>query len=481
MVSNNYMQAYQGFYQPPYPQMQMQTQAHAQTYSGYPSVTPEGYTLSSTYTPSSFNTQPTPNLLSLPASRPPPPQRPQRPHVSNGNTNSNPRGNGNSAFRCTYEKCTYMGNTKKDLMFHRMDHHLIYPEGWQHRKKEAKPTPAIPIPGTNIVLDTPDAIQKWIEERKRKWPSKQRIEEKEKERAEAIARGEISAEPRRKRQRRDDGEGGGGSGRFSSRGRGRGRGRGGRGMSDVGRGAGIRGRGYGRGGARGGHAAPQALQDMEDDTPYSDSSSSSSSSSSNSGSDESDGEEEEKEAPPLAKAATKPAAADSGSNSDSDSDSGSGSDMDPVKDAISSKTLALPLSPPVDSHEPPATEPDEEARSTVTADDTDQKHPPQPIQSLQPPSHRRPLQPRAPPRNPFAPTARPSLLRALLAPDIRATVSNLSQSIRFLVANDFLRGVERWAGEAEEVKRAGEMVVEVGGEGGAGKVDGGGGAENAKV
>jgi len=52
-------------------------------------------------------------------------------------------------------------------------------------------------------------------------------------------------------------------------------------------------------------------------------------------------------------------------------------------------------------------------------------------------------------------------LRALLAPDIRATVSNLSQAIRFLVANDFLEGVETRPGEAEEEMRKREMVVEV--------------------
>jgi hypothetical protein len=38
----------------------------------------------------------------------------------------------------------------------------------------------------------------------------------------------------------------------------------------------------------------------------------------------------------------------------------------------------------------------------------------------------------------------------LLLPEIRVTVSNLSQAIRFLVDNDFLRGVEMKAGEADE-------------------------------
>lgn len=38
----------------------------------------------------------------------------------------------------------------------------------------------------------------------------------------------------------------------------------------------------------------------------------------------------------------------------------------------------------------------------------------------------------------------------LLLPEIRVTVSNLSQAIRFLVDNDFLRGVEMKPGEADE-------------------------------
>jgi hypothetical protein len=79
--------------------------------------------------------------------------------------------------------------------------------------------------------------------------------------------------------------------------------------------------------------------------------------------------------------------------------------------------------------------------------------------------NRSPQQPKQPPRNPFA--NRPSLLRnvsvsvschvihtyvvkQLILPEIRVTVSNLSQAIRFLVDNDFLQGVELKPGEASE-------------------------------
>jgi len=77
----------------------------------------------------------------------------------------------------------------------------------------------------------------------------------------------------------------------------------------------------------------------------------------------------------------------------------------------------------------------------------------QPI-SLVPPSRPIPTrkgpihQPRKPLRNPFA--ERPSLLRNLLLPEIRMTVSNLSQAIRFLVDNDLLENVELKPGQATE-------------------------------
>jgi len=60
----------------------------------------------------------------------------------------------------------------------------------------------------------------------------------------------------------------------------------------------------------------------------------------------------------------------------------------------------------------------------------------------------RPAQPKKAPYNPFA--SRPTLLRNLLLPEIRVTVSNLSQAIRFLVANDFLEAVEMKPGQANE-------------------------------
>jgi len=63
--------------------------------------------------------------------------------------------------------------------------------------------------------------------------------------------------------------------------------------------------------------------------------------------------------------------------------------------------------------------------------------------------NRRPAPPpRPPPRVPFS--NRQSLLRNLLLPEIRFTVSNLSQAIHFLVQNDLLQDVELKPGEIDD-------------------------------
>lgn len=42
----------------------------------------------------------------------------------------------------------------------------------------ADPRPPPPIEGTNITLNTPEDIEKWIAERKARWPSAKRVAEK---------------------------------------------------------------------------------------------------------------------------------------------------------------------------------------------------------------------------------------------------------------------------------------------------------------
>jgi hypothetical protein len=95
----------------------------------------------------------------------------------------------------------------------------------------------VPIQGTNIKLDTPEAIEAWIEERKRRWPTTARVAEKKRKVEEAIASGGLLPEhlmsggmkrprlPFNAEATTGRGRGGG----RGDRGRGRGRGRGGRG------------------------------------------------------------------------------------------------------------------------------------------------------------------------------------------------------------------------------------------------------------
>ena len=161
----------------------------------------------------------------------------------------------------------------------------------------------MPIPGTGITLNTPEAIDAWITERKKKWPSAARVEEKSKNRAEAIGRGELVPEYSRKRKRNDEGMS---SQQQSFRGRGR--------TYDVARGSFSRGygqaraRGRGRGRGRGFIVQPVSIPGPTL-TPGS------------------------RSADPPSRPVVEH---DSSSTSDEES---SNSDMDPIQDAISSKPL----------------------------------------------------------------------------------------------------------------------------------------------
>ncbi|PBL01088.1 hypothetical protein ARMGADRAFT_1073398 [Armillaria gallica] len=319
-LSNPYAQAYSSHY--------------AQAYS----TTPQGYAVSSTYTAASSSS----------SSRP----------MNVGASSWYQTGNS----RCTYKSCTFTGS-QKSVETHMMDRHLIFPPGWDKQKKtdnwDADPSlkgKSVPIQGTTLVLDSPEVLDSWLAERRKRWPSDHRVQEKKRKQEEAIARGQLSVEElglfSRKRQRTAGNEP-----RPPNRGRQRGRGHV-RGAAD----SGWRGRGRGRGGA---HPAPVQPR-VETDS--------------------------------------------------SSSDSNSSDNGEP--EVLSSKVTS---SPAVD-------------------------HPPAlPSKNIVPIS-------RPPPRKPLQPTrpSQPTLLRNLLLPEIRMTVSNLSQAIRFLVQNDFLRNVELKPGEADE-------------------------------
>ncbi|EPQ60715.1 hypothetical protein GLOTRDRAFT_118856 [Gloeophyllum trabeum ATCC 11539] len=314
--------------------------------------------------------------------------------------------------------------SKKSVEIHMMDRHLIYPPGWEKRQKndwDADPSlkgKPVPIPGTGLTLDTPEALDAWLAERKKRWPSASKVEEKKRKVEEAIERGQLDPSlslDGRKKRRLDDG--GGGRGRVRGRGRGRG---------DS---------GWGRGRGRGGASVP-ATREPNVSGPL-----------------------------PPAGLPPKPVTVQDSNPTDSDSDS------DDAPEAVSFK-------PPAGLLDSYASSEDEESKAREPVDA--EPDPPIPAMTQQPPVTEPPAkpvrkpfvpQPKKPPNNPFG--SRPSLLRRLLLPEIRVTVSNFSQAIHFLVENDFLENVEMKPGQASEkmIEVIGESNIADHTSGGAEKLD----------
>lgn len=123
--------------------------------------------------------------------------------------------------RCSYPACAFQGS-QKSVELHRMDRHLIYPPGWDKRKNksewDADPSlkgyncpfafvwggelikyhrKLIPIQGTNVTLNTPELIGAWIAERKKRFPTSTRVEDKKRKLAEALERGQLDLDPSR--------------------------------------------------------------------------------------------------------------------------------------------------------------------------------------------------------------------------------------------------------------------------------------------
>ncbi|KAJ3559774.1 hypothetical protein NM688_g143 [Phlebia brevispora] len=359
-VSSHYAQAY------------MQSNAVAST-SYWPQTTPEGYTLSSTYVASTAQPEPASSFQRQPSSA----------WYQPGNT------------RCTKPGCTFTGS-HKSVETHMMDRHLIYPPGWDKKRRKAdwdadpslKGKP-IPIQGTSLKLDTPEAIEQWISERRKRFPTAERVEEKRKKIEEATARGQLSVEEGRfsrdKRRRMDEPHESRKRGSFhvrSARGRGRGKG--------LGRSAATR-------------RAPSPQVEI---------------STVNSADEVRDN-----------------SAIDTRKNPELEDDidmRSSDSDSDGPPEVVSSK-IAVRLG-----------QGDVTEMKNEVAFET-----PQTLDvTLKPPKKPLPKQPRRPSHNPFG--TRPTLIRNLLLPEIRMTVSNLSQAIRFLVDNDFLENVELKPGQANE-------------------------------
>jgi len=393
-LTNPYGQASHGsgtYYSSHYAQAYMQSLAGTST-------TPQGYTLSSTYNPSVPYHQNETKRAETGSSR--------RSHEFSASHRA-PSWYQAGNSRCTHPNCIFTGS-HKSVELHMMDRHLIYPPGWEKRKKkddwDADPSlkgKPIPIQGTTIILDSVEELESWIAERKKRWPSVQRVGEKKRKMEEAIARGELLgagfSDKKRQRIDRSLGEKNVNWNRGRGRGTGNWRGRGNGRTTD----AGWPNRGRGRGqslGSRipgeGGTSAPN-LPGIQASLPIQDSSSSDNSSSS--------AEEE---------------------------------DDDELPQTLSSK-------PPAES---PTLDTRDDLDCEVALDDPSANI--TESQLLQPVRKIQPRQPKKPPPNPFV--SRPSLLRNLLLPEIRITVSNLSQAIRFLVENDFLENVELKPGQANE-------------------------------
>jgi len=328
--------------------------------------------------------------------------------------------------KCSYPGCTFTGSHKA-LEIHKMDRHLIYPPGWGKRKQkpdwDADPSlkgfvwysssdrctyilsrKPIPIQGTGLVLDSPEALEAWISERKRRWPTAHRIQEKKQKMDEAIARGQLSPEDSsphsRKRRRLSESRVRKIGGNYERDRRGDGAAR--RTISNAQQ-------GKGRNGSKTSTEAYQPSTAFKD-TPI-------------------------------------------------PSNSRSEAEPDDDKPEVNSSKRPPTFQEPVHR--------DTQSNITPSGASESSHH-------IQKPHIR---QPRREPPNPFR--SRPALLRnvrfttclfvypntscQLLLPEIRVTISNLSQAIRFLVDNDFLCNVEMKAGEAEgdmiRVINGSEVVV----------------------
>ncbi|KAG1833896.1 hypothetical protein EV424DRAFT_1310743 [Suillus variegatus] len=339
-----------------------------------PPINAQGYTISSTYMLQHTTGGSAPRNASREASNNVPARtNDRRPDSTSGQAYASWYQHGNC--RCTRQGCVFTGS-KKSVEIHMMDRHFIFPPGWQ-KKDEWDTDPSlkgkpIAIQGTSLILDSQEAIDGWIAERKNRFPTTQKVEDKKRKLEEAIARGQLTPEDiglqARRKRRRDD--------------------------SSF-RGQQPRGRGRGRGMGRGSHTSFIVSRTPDTSSPM------------------------KPQAAPLSSSI--PTEQQDRSDLDSSSDDGApevvSSKRPPAAEAV---LVSIPqLKQELQSQAPPKPI----------------KRPPQP-------------QPKPPPRNPFA--SRPTLLRSLLLPEIRITVSNLSQAVRFLVDNDFLRGVEMKPGEAQQ-------------------------------
>ncbi|WWD05564.1 hypothetical protein V865_003644 [Kwoniella europaea PYCC6329] len=381
---------------------------------------------------------------------------------------------------CSHPGCKFVGPSEK-VQIHEEDRHLIFVNGKMPERSEEEERfarrkgPPPPIQGTNITLNTPEEIEKWIAERKAKWPSAKRVQEKEEERTAAIARGEIPARGKRKKMdaaslAEEWGRPVNVDHQFGGERTRRGRGRG----IDIDRGSRGRGRGRGRGGHIGhtttetGDQAWSQITTLPSIKPKSSPSSVKPSINALSALEGYDTPTSSSKSIDSSSDAKSDSASSSGSSTTS---SESSSENDSSEDELISKDEDKACSIKGEGKAPVSVKGqkeickffkrngnckfgnkcrnshmiDEDAKS-INARDNPHFRQPQ-IQSTN-----------SKKQNHFA---RPSMLGSLLSNPIQNTISQLSQTIRFLVANNMLEGVELNPGDAQAQDDEKNKITEV--------------------
>ncbi|WVW80311.1 hypothetical protein I302_102290 [Kwoniella bestiolae CBS 10118] len=434
------------FPQPMYPQYSNQLSAQALfNQPQQQAMNSGGYSYSSTYTQSYQTNQP-PNKRHRPNAQP----------GIMGDPSVGGRGNVNVGMwrNCQHPGCKFVGPSDK-VQIHEEDRHLIFVEGKMPERSEEEERyarrkgPPLPIQGTNILLNTPEELEKWLAERKAKWPSKKRIQEKEEERAAAIARGEVPARgKRRKLDAATVAEEWGREPNLNEIRGDQGRGRGGRGG---------RGRGRGRGGFVGRTQVPEAPQPVDE------------------------GWSRITTLPDI-KSRTKPPSPIPSSNalmalegyntpspsgssdSESDSESSNTSDSDSSSEDESSSSEDVNASSQAQEKKPSRDQKEicQFFKRTGTCRFGNRCKNSHIIEEKPVNANESKAQPRQPvinkKQNHFA---RPSMIGSLLSNPIQNTISQLSQTIRFLVANNMLEGVELNPGDAQAQEDEKNKIKEI--------------------
>ncbi|GAA5922949.1 uncharacterized protein JCM15063_003478 [Sporobolomyces koalae] len=164
----------------------------------YPYPSMQSYQNSQTY-PQSY-----PSTSSLPArplhpSLPAAPARPPSNPAAGSNRKPQAAPPRPTEFKCQLETCTFSHRSRRIVREHEEDRHLIFEPGREPKpwSGSLKPLEGAVIEGTGISLDTPEAVAKWIADRKKRWPTRKLVEEKEKAREERIKAGlEQAPRPR---------------------------------------------------------------------------------------------------------------------------------------------------------------------------------------------------------------------------------------------------------------------------------------------